>query len=406
MRKRTLCRFALAIAMMSIILLSGISVQASQYIEDFENGFSDAYYWITTGDEDWELDTSQPYDGIYAAKSPEIGDDKSATLETTVVCGEGVIGFYYKVNSQAEYEPHWTGDTLSFYIDGILQDSWSGYVQYAFAEYEVLAGERKFEWVYTKDDSRYTGSDAAWIDTISFPGPADSDGDGVADAWELDYFGALDHDMSQDSDGDGLSDLEEGKVLSNPEKSDTDSDGMDDKWEIDNSLDPLTDDAADDSDGDGIINLYEFASQNATSIEGFESGLNGGNFTWTTTGDGDWELDTYAPYDGTYAAKSPEIGDDKSATLKTTVICGEGVIGFYYKVNSQAEYEPYWTGDTLSFYIDGFIQDSWSGFEPYTFVKYNVLAGEHLFEWVYSKDSARFAGQDSAWIDNIYIPVQ
>ncbi len=37
----------------------------------------------------------------------------------------------------------------------------------------------------------------------------DSDGDGVADAWELENFGTLDRDLSLDSDGDGVSDFDE-----------------------------------------------------------------------------------------------------------------------------------------------------------------------------------------------------
>lgn len=37
----------------------------------------------------------------------------------------------------------------------------------------------------------------------------DTDGDGVSDAWELENFGTLDHDLSLDTDGDGVSDGDE-----------------------------------------------------------------------------------------------------------------------------------------------------------------------------------------------------
>jgi len=33
---------------------------------------------------------------------------------------------------------------------------------------------------------------------------------------------------------------------------------MDDRWEVENSLDPLTDDAAEDPDTDGLTNLEEY----------------------------------------------------------------------------------------------------------------------------------------------------
>ncbi len=37
----------------------------------------------------------------------------------------------------------------------------------------------------------------------------DTDLDGMADVWEMEYFGDLSHDGSVDSDGDGFADLEE-----------------------------------------------------------------------------------------------------------------------------------------------------------------------------------------------------
>ena len=44
---------------------------------------------------------------------------------------------------------------------------------------------------------------------LNSPGPADSDGDGLPDAWEMEYFGGLTRDGSGDFDGDGLTDSDE-----------------------------------------------------------------------------------------------------------------------------------------------------------------------------------------------------
>ncbi len=45
--------------------------------------------------------------------------------------------------------------------------------------------------------------------TIKVNSVADTDGDGMDDAWELEHFGTLDRDGSGDFDGDGVSDLQE-----------------------------------------------------------------------------------------------------------------------------------------------------------------------------------------------------
>jgi hypothetical protein len=71
--------------------------------------------------------------------------------------------------------------------------------------------------------------------------PADSDGDGIEDEWEVEY--GLDHttaaDMSQDDDEDGLGALEEYQQGTSPNNEDTDGDGVPDGEEISRGADPL-----------------------------------------------------------------------------------------------------------------------------------------------------------------------
>ncbi len=114
------------------------------------------------------------------------------------------------------------------------------------------------------------------------PSPlADSDGDGMSDEWEMQYFGNLAQGESGNPDTDGLTNLQEYYLGTNPTLSDTDGDGlgdgaeyntwgtnprvtdsdfdgMPDKWETDNGLDPRRNDAGEDRDGDGLTNLQEF----------------------------------------------------------------------------------------------------------------------------------------------------
>ena len=49
------------------------------------------------------------------------------------------------------------------------------------------------------------------------------------------------------------------ELLGEGKMADTDEDGMPDAWEVENGLDPFADDASGDADGDGITNLLEYA---------------------------------------------------------------------------------------------------------------------------------------------------
>lgn len=107
---------------------------------------------------------------------------------------------------------------------------------------------------------------------------ADSDGDGLPDAWEQLFFDGLAQTPAGDPDGDGLSNLDENTNTTNPTAEDTDGDGLNDGAEIARSADPnladtdgdlLTDGAEvnehstspteSDSDGDGAPDGVEIA---------------------------------------------------------------------------------------------------------------------------------------------------
>ena len=66
----------------------------------------------------------------------------------------------------------------------------------------------------------------------------DTDNDGLADAWEMQYFGNLNRDGSGDFDQDGLSDKLEFALNVNPTNPDTDGDGISDGVEYQNGTDP------------------------------------------------------------------------------------------------------------------------------------------------------------------------
>jgi len=89
--------------------------------------------------------------------------------------------------------------------------------------------------------------------------PTDTDGNGLSDTWEQIYFGHIAVDPNADPDGDGLSNLQEYKYHTNPLKADTDSDGIPDAWEIAHGLDPqYAGDARLDYNNSGFSNLQDY----------------------------------------------------------------------------------------------------------------------------------------------------
>ena len=86
----------------------------------------------------------------------------------------------------------------------------------------------------------------------------DSDNDGLSDEWEMQYFGALNHDMSLDLDKDGLSNIAEYQTRTNPNNADSDGDGMPDYWEVTSGMNPTVSDANQDANGDGTSNYIEY----------------------------------------------------------------------------------------------------------------------------------------------------
>jgi len=85
----------------------------------------------------------------------------SASHSASAFCR--VISYYYKVSSESGY------DYLSFYIDSVLQNQWSGEVAWAQSTSSVTAGLHTFKWVYAEDSYISSGSDCGWVDNIVFP---------------------------------------------------------------------------------------------------------------------------------------------------------------------------------------------------------------------------------------------
>jgi hypothetical protein len=132
--------------------------------ENFESGDFATFDWVNDSPSPWEIDSSDPQSGSYAAKSGDISHNEISALEITrSISWDSEISFWRKVSSEPGV------DLLKFFIDDVEMGSWGGVSAWEMESYPVQAGTRTFRWTYTKDYSISFGSDCAWIDEISFP---------------------------------------------------------------------------------------------------------------------------------------------------------------------------------------------------------------------------------------------
>jgi hypothetical protein len=135
--------------------------------ESFESGDFSKNEWVFSGRKNWIIDSTNFYEGGFSANSGDVLDGENSSISLTFNFeSDGYISFYRKVSSELTY------DRLSFYIDGILKNSWSGNLNWTKVSYNVQSGTREFKWVFLRDSSSGWGENKAWIDNILAAGIA------------------------------------------------------------------------------------------------------------------------------------------------------------------------------------------------------------------------------------------
>ena len=121
--------------------------------------------WLQSpgSDASWSVASDEASQGALSLKSDDINDYEDAAIEFSGNFHAGTISFDRKVSSEQSW------DYLIFYIDGIEQARWSGESDWSNVSYSVAAGTHTFKWLYSKDGSVSSGTDAAWIDEVSLP---------------------------------------------------------------------------------------------------------------------------------------------------------------------------------------------------------------------------------------------
>ena len=118
--------------------------------------------WVTNGDTaTWYPQTVVTHDGSLAAQSGAITHRQTTWIETTVT-GPGIVSFWWKVSSETNY------DYLRFFVGELQQTTISGEVGWVQTNFAVAAGPQTLRWAYHKDISMSMGSDAGWVDQVSF----------------------------------------------------------------------------------------------------------------------------------------------------------------------------------------------------------------------------------------------
>lgn len=133
--------------------------------------------------------------------------------------------------------------------------------------------------------------------------------------------------------------------------------------------------------------------------ENFETG-DFGHLQWKTSGDAKWFVQSAQTSGSKFAAQAGKIGDGQSTSLILDADFTGGEGSFEVRVSSEK------TWDKLEFLVDGRKVLDWSGINDWGNYTFQITPGKHRLEWRYQKDFANSDGEDSAWLDNIDLPLQ
>ena len=136
------------------------------FIEDFASGALEAY-WNLAGNANWSMLAANPYEGLYGAKSGNIGDNELSRMSMEVDMAEdGTVSFWHSGSTELNW------DFLILHVDGAPRWDKSGTWPWTQQAFNLTAGLHTIEWRYDKDGSISSGADTVYIDFIEIIGGA------------------------------------------------------------------------------------------------------------------------------------------------------------------------------------------------------------------------------------------
>lgn len=120
--------------------------------------------WRSGGNALWGVVTNITHDGIDAAQSGSVINNQETWMETTVR-GPGTLSFWWKVSSQA------SGDRYYFLTNSVAVTNISGNLAWQQVNFSVAPGINVLRWDFVEDSSIHSGTNAAWLDQVSYSIP-------------------------------------------------------------------------------------------------------------------------------------------------------------------------------------------------------------------------------------------
>ena len=131
-------------------------------------------------------------------------------------------------------------------------------------------------------------------------------------------------------------------------------------------------------------------------IEPFETG-DFSLFDWQVDSSYPWTITTNDPYEGTYCMKSGGAGvaNVVSNMTVTVNIPADGEMSFFGKISCEQSW------DYGYFFIDGTQMGQYTGAGSWGERKFPITAGDHTFQWRYTKDGSVNNNDDCFYVDYI-----
>ena len=134
---------------------------SAPFLDGFESG-NFGSPWLTGGTSSWQIAAAGAPEGNFFVRSGSISHSQSSFLELKVSLSQtGRVSFLRKVDSEQGF------DFLKFFIDGgQAVAEWSGTQNWQVVSFDLTAGNHDLSWIYFKDGSVSSGTDAAFIDDV------------------------------------------------------------------------------------------------------------------------------------------------------------------------------------------------------------------------------------------------